>query len=95
MGSITPACNTDAFPGTLFGWLCPQPISFLAQWNVPLLVLPNVGRCEHLLRDLALLLFSGERSGELLEDSMSSIGVSTLSGMMGSFPLLRAVGCLT
>ena len=33
----------------------------------------------------------GERFGELPEDNSSSAGVSTSSGMMGSFPLSRAV----
>ena len=43
---------------------------------------------------MALLLFTGERSGELLEDNSLSFRVFTLSGTMGSFPLLRAVGFL-
>ena len=58
---------------------------------MPLSVLLNAGRCERLWCDLALLLFFGERSGERLEDSSSSVGISTLSGMMDSFPLLPAV----
>ena len=40
-----------------------------------------------------MLFFVGERSSELLEDNSSSAGVSMLSEMIGSFPLLRAVGC--
>ena len=40
-----------------------------------------------------MLFFAGERSGELLEDNSSFAGVSMLSGTMGSFPLLRVVGC--
>ena len=32
--------------------------------------------------------------GDLPEDNSSSIGASTSSGIMGSFPLLRAIGCL-
>ena len=60
---------------------------------MPPLALLNVRRCESLWHDLALLFFVGERSGELPEDNSSSAGVSMLSGMMGSFPLLQAVGC--
>ena len=91
---LRPECNVDAFSGTPFGWFYPRPASLLDQLNVPLSALLNAGRCEHLWCDLALLLFAGERSGELLEDSSSSAGVSTLLGTMGPFPLLRAVGCL-
>ena len=61
---------------------------------MPLSALLNARRCERLRRDLALLLFTGERFGELPEDNSSFVGVSTLSGTMRSFPLLRAVGCL-
>ena len=40
-----------------------------------------------------MLFFVGERSSELLEDNLSSVGVSMLSEMTGSFPLLRVTGC--
>ena len=61
---------------------------------MPLLALLNAGRCECLWRDLALLLFAGERFGELPEDNLSSVGVSTLSRTMGSFALSRGLGAL-
>ena len=83
--------NADAFPGTSSGWFYPRPVSLLAQRNVPLLALLNTGRCERLWRNLALLLFDGERFGELPENNSSSTEVSMLSGTMGSFPLSRAV----
>ena len=86
--------NIDAFPGTPFSWFCPRLVSLLARWNVPLSALMNAERCKHLWRDLALLLFSGERYGELPEDNSSSPEVSTLLGTMGSFPLLWVVECL-
>ena len=35
--------NADAFLGALFGWFHPRPISLLAQQNVPLSALLNVG----------------------------------------------------
>ena len=40
-----------------------------------------------------MLFFVGERSSELLEDNSSSAGVSMLSKMIGSCPLLRSMGC--
>ena len=40
------------------------------------------------------LLFAEERSDELLKDNSSSIRVSTLSRMIGSFPLSWAIVCL-
>ena len=43
---------------------------------------------------LALPPFARVRSGELPEDNSSSVGVSMLSGTIGSFPLLRVIGCL-
>ena len=89
-----PVGNVDTFPGTSFSLFYRRLVSLLAQRNVPLSALLNAGQCERLCRDLALLLFARERSGELFEDSSSSAGVSTLSVMMGSFPLLWAVGCL-
>ena len=89
-----PMVNADAFPKTMFCWFCLQPVSLLAWRNVPLSALLNARRSEHLWPDLALRLFTRERSGELPEDRSSSARVSTLSGTMGSFPLLRAVGCL-
>ena len=82
-------------PGTPFGWFYPRLISFLAWRNVPPLALLNVGRCESLWCNLALLFFAGERSSELHEDNSSSVGVSMLSEIMGSFPLLQAVGCFS
>ena len=94
MVGITPVGNVEAFPSTSFGWFYPRPVSLLANRNVPLSGLLNARQCERLWRDLALLLFAGERSGELPEDKLSSVGVSTLSGTMGSFPLLQAVGRL-
>ena len=56
-------------------------------------MLLNVGRCECPWLDLALLLFVGEGFGELLKDSLSSVGISTSSGMMDFFPSSRTVGC--
>ena len=88
MGCITPVGNADAFPGTLFGWFCPRPISLLARRNMPLSALLNAWLCEHLWCDLTLLLFAGERFSELPKDNWSSARVSILSGTMGSFPLL-------
>ena len=79
--------NADAFSGASFGWFCPRPVSFLTRRKVPLSVLLNARQCECLWHDLALLLFVGERFGELLEDNSSSARVSTSSGMMDSFPL--------
>ena len=95
MGGITFVGNVDAFPGTSFGWFCPWPVSLLARWNGPVSALQNARRCECLWKDLALLLFAGERFGELPEENSLFTGVSTLSWMMGSLPLSRAVGCLT
>ena len=95
MGSIMPVGNANVFSGTLFSWFCPRPVSLLTRRNVPLSALLNAGRCECLWHDMALLPFIRERFGELPEDNSSSIGVSTSSRTMGSFPLLRAVGCLT
>ena len=46
MDDITPMSNVDAFPGKPFGWFCLWPVSLLTWWNVPLLALLNVGRCE-------------------------------------------------
>ena len=86
--------NVDSFSGTSFGWFFPWHVSLLARSNVPLSTLLNAGRCNYLWCDLALLVFVGERFGELPEDNSSSVGVSASSRMMGSFPLLRAVGCL-
>ena len=94
MGGTTLVGNANTFPGTSFDWFFPWLISLLARWNVPLSALLNVRRCEFLWRDLALLLFSKDRFGELSEDNSSSAGVSTSSRTVGSFPLLRAVGCL-
>ena len=65
MGGISPVGNADAFQGASFGWFCPWPVSLLARRNVPLSALRNAGQCECLWRDLALLLFAGERFGEL------------------------------
>ena len=31
--------------------------------------------------------------GDLSEENSSSVGAPTSSGIMGSFPLLRAIGC--
>ena len=93
MGGITPAGNADAFLSTPFDWFCPRPVSLIAHQNVPLSVLLNAGRCEHLWPDLALLFFARERSDELPKDSSSSIRVSSLLETMCSFPLLRAVVC--
>ena len=87
MRDATPVGNTDALPGTSFGWFYPQPVFLPIQQNMPLSVLLNVERCECLWRDLALLLFVGEGFGELPEDNSSSVGASTSPGMMGSFPL--------
>ena len=84
-----PACNAVAFSGTLFCWFCPRSVSLLAQKNVPLSTLLNARRCEHFWCDVASLLFARKRSDELPEDSSSSVRVSTLLGMIGSFPLLR------
>ena len=61
--------------------------------SAAMLALLNARRYERLWCDQDLLLFAGEGSGELPEDSSSFVGVSTLPGMMGSFPLLREVGC--
>ena len=79
--------NAYSFPGASFGWFCPRPVSLLARRNVPLSALLNVGRCECLWHNLALLLFVRERFSALLEDNSSSVGVSTSLGMMGYFPL--------
>ena len=89
-----PVGNADAFLGSSFGWFCPRPVSLLARRNVPLSALLNARRCECLWGDLALLPFAGERFGELPEDNSSSAKVFTSSGIMDSFSLLRAVGCL-
>ena len=45
---------------------------------------------------LSRAFFAGERlkDGELPEDNSSFAGVSTLSGITGSFPLLRVIGCI-
>ena len=85
MGSITPMGNADAFPGTSFGWFCPRPVFLLARRNGPLSALLNVGRYESLQCDLALLLFSRERSGELPKDNSSSTGLSMLLERWASF----------
>ena len=87
--------NVDAFSRDSFGWFYHRSVSLLAWRNVPLSALLNTGRCECLWHDLALLLFSYERFGELPEDNSSFFGVSTSSGTMGSFPLSRAIRCLT
>ena len=89
-----PIGNTETFSSTSFGWFCSRPVSLLAPRNVPLSTLLNAGRCKYLWLDLTLLRFAGERFGELPEDNSSSVVVFTLSGMMGSFPLSRAVGGL-
>ena len=94
MGGTTPMGNAYSFSGTSFGWFFPWHVSLLAWPNVPLSTLLNARRCECLWYDLALLVFVGERFGELLEDNSSSVGVSASSRMMGSFPLSRVVGCL-
>ena len=94
MGNITLVGNVDAFPGTSFGWFFPRTVSLLTRRNVPLSELLNAWRCERLWRDLALLLFAGERSGKLPGDNSPSLGESMLSGTMSSFPLLRAIECL-
>ena len=36
-----PVGNAEAFPGTSFGWLCPRPVSLLADRNVQLSALLN------------------------------------------------------
>ena len=82
--------NANVFPDTSFG----RPVSLLARWNVPLSALLNAERCECLWCDLAMLLFVGERFGELPKDNSSFAGVSTSFGTMSSFPLSRAIGCL-
>ena len=81
-----PMGNADAFPSTSFGWFFPRPVSLLTRRNVPLSALLNVGQCECLLSNLALLLFARERFSELPEDNSSSARGSTSSGTMGSFP---------
>ena len=87
--------NADAFPSTSFGWFLPSPVSLLARRNMPLSGLLNAERCECLWRDLALLLFVGERFGKLPEDNSSSAGVSTSSETMSSFIMSSWVPCLT
>ena len=87
------SCNANAFMGTSFGWFCPRPVSLLTWRIVPPLDLLNAGQCELLWRNLALLFFAGEWSGDLPEDNSSFAEVFMLSRMMSSFPLLRAVGC--
>ena len=94
MGGITPLDNADEFPWASFGWFSPRSVSLLARRNVPLSVLQNAGRCDRLWRDLALLLFDGERFGELPKDNSSFAGVSISSGTMGFFPLSQADRCL-
>ena len=55
---------------------------------------------QRFLRDLAFVLsrafFIGERlnDGELPKENPSSVGVLTSLGITGSFPLLRAIGCI-
>ena len=41
MGGIKPVGNAEAFPGASFGWLCPRPVSLLADQNVQLSALLN------------------------------------------------------
>ena len=36
-----PVGNAEAFPGASFGWLCPRPVSLLADRNVQLSALLN------------------------------------------------------
>ena len=95
IAGIMLAGNTNASPGAQSGWFCPLPTSLLALWDVPLTASLKAGRCEVLLPDLALLLFSGKRpkGGELPEDNSSSAGASASSRSMGSFPRLRGTGC--
>ena len=93
MTDTTPGINAYTFSGATFSWLCSRPASLLSWRSRPLLVLLNVGRCECLWRDLALLLFVGEGFGKLYEDNSSSAGVSASSGTMGFFPLSRMIGC--
>ena len=57
-------------------------------------MLLDAEKCECLWRDLALLLFVGERFGELLEESSSFVRISSSSGMMGFFLLSRTSGTL-
>ena len=87
MIGTTPIRNAYAFPSATFSWLHSRPIFPLARRSMPLSELLNIGRCECLWRDLALLLFSGERFGELPKDNSSSARVSMLSGTLGFFPL--------
>ena len=94
MTDTTPVGIANSFPGAVFGWLYTRPISFLARWSRPLSVLLNVRRYECLWLDLALLLFAGEGFSELLEDSLSSDGISASLRMMGFFLLSRTVWCL-
>ena len=72
MIGTTPLGNAYSFLSTVFGWLYPRHVSLITRQINPFLMLLNAGRWECLWRDLALLLFSRERFGELPEDSSSS-----------------------
>ena len=88
---IAPIGSTDTSPGVWSDRFCPLLASLLAQWDMPLMASLKAERCEVLLHDLTLVLFSDDRpkGGELLEDNSSSTGASASYERMGSFPLLQ------
>ena len=74
------AGNTNSSLGAQSCWYCPFPSSLLARRDELLTTSLKAGRCEVLLRDLALVFFVGERpkGGELPKDNLSFAGASAL-----------------
>ena len=93
---IATSSSNDTFPRAWASWLCLLPTYLLALRDAPLTTSLKVGCCEGLLCHFAFVLsrvsFAGEGlKGEEMSEDNSSARVSTSSGSMSSFPLLRAI----
>ena len=101
IGGIILVGNIDAFPGGCSGWFFFLLASLLTLPDTPLMTSLKAWRCECFLHDLALVLpraflpGGGLMDGDVPEDNSSFAGASTSSRIMGSFPLLRVLGCST